>query len=478
MKKIFILLVLTPLNLFANEMKLDGVQTIFFNSSDNYVDFTIPVNIDPSEYILNINVAGADGGYAKSCYDLGHLDSGCSHANGGKGAEISATYYIGDDGIPLGKKLRFIVGEAGQNYSSTTPGPFRATAGAGGGGGSGVLYFSETGHWEPLIVTGAGGGGFVKEVVSIHIKHGQSATATDTSGVSATGTTIGNEGSGGKDGSGGSRAYLTESSAGGGYYGDAVTGDYVDWFDGFWGLGGGESKYGGNSCGNTGSLGGNKGRKGGFGCGSGGASWGNTTWSSGGAGGGYSGGGAFNSQKSGAGGSYINTDFSPFEIFKWTKHYSTNNPTNGYISYYFSYKNYNHSIDIKITDSDDYNLKSPSNIKLDVIKNGVGNLSIAFHTPFFYESCENNSESVKPLLINGISYTDITDISTYNYSNAHVLYSINTSSKAYFTSLDNFMLEVDEDNNYSLNMSMNYLGKNLTWEGHSINDGTINICWF
>ena len=116
----------------------------------SFTDYLIPSTIKK----VNLQIAGARG---ESEVFLGYT---CYRYFGGRGALISASFYVGDYACPTnnyvikpGGTLRFIVGRRGAKFSTSF---FMQGA---GGGGSAVLYKAPGSvNWVILMVAGGGGG--------------------------------------------------------------------------------------------------------------------------------------------------------------------------------------------------------------------------------------------------------------------------------------------------------------------------------
>ena len=92
-------------------------------------DFTIPSNTPYNA--IRFTLRGGDGGRARA------NSSGTCSAWGGDGAVVYFTVRIGDgeDEVPAGSSIRFIIGKAGDAHE----GSGASTRYAGGGGGTAVL---------------------------------------------------------------------------------------------------------------------------------------------------------------------------------------------------------------------------------------------------------------------------------------------------------------------------------------------------
>ncbi|MEL6330922.1 MAG: hypothetical protein AAFR38_14850 [Planctomycetota bacterium] len=238
-------------------------------------DFTIP-NLPGA--IIRFTVAGADGGDVL-------LDN--ASALGGEGASITIDVNVGSipGEIRPGGRIRFIIGEAGEDNGFTE-------GGAAGGGGSGILYEADAvgDDWIPVAVAGAGGGAYIGAGPSGPLQlPGKPALTIESGsdgGIGATGDAFAVPGAGGQPGDAGefntSASILLNPGAGGaGLFGSAVSPNPFSPF-----------AIMGYPSGGPGSR---VNSRGGWGCGGGGGGG----WSlafrgidgSGGGGGGYSGGG-------------------------------------------------------------------------------------------------------------------------------------------------------------------------------------------
>jgi len=251
-------------------------------------DYIIPGNIKQ----LKLEIAGGRG---ESEVFLGFT---CYRYFGGRGALISAGFYVGDYTCPTnnfvlkpGGTLRFIVGVRGDKNLVAV---ITNIQGA-GGGGSAVLYKAPgTSNWVILMVAGGGGGAGGFHNNGCGGNNGKDAELGPNGSIGA-GL---NPGAGGTNGNGGAAGGLIAGDAGGG--GGAFSN----------GANGTRPGIGGRSESTTGGAGGefSESQKisfGGFGFGGGGASA-----SAGGGGGGYSGGGGGgvavrNPGGGGGGGSFI-----------------------------------------------------------------------------------------------------------------------------------------------------------------------------
>ncbi len=300
-----------------DDLEDDGTATdISYNGS--YQDYIVPSDV--SKEYLYLVLKGGDGGKGKVIVT--------STGRGGEGANIEATFVIGDSGdsIPAGSVLRFVIGQEGK---SRTDDGF-ANSGTGGGGSAILLLEPNSDEWELLMVAGGGGGGWANNTGAK--SDGRGGRASEDGGNGKDGGAYAG-GNGGNNGRGGSRSEY--SSGGGGAY------------DG----GGSHSSSSGNGGGHAGwqQIGSNEapdlticpeGADGGcggddctpshgFGFGSGG--W--STMESGGGGGGYSGGGSGgNDAGGGGGGSYV-SDRAVAE--KKTSGGETDSPGNGAAVYQF-----------------------------------------------------------------------------------------------------------------------------------------------
>ncbi|MEM7310766.1 MAG: hypothetical protein AAF682_29095 [Planctomycetota bacterium] len=249
----------------VSDLVNDGkTYVIDFSGTDEV--YWIPDEFPPGA--IDLYVRGGQGGDATSL--------SCS-SDGGKGAEIWATFEVGNGSSKLkpGGQLRFVVGEAGED---------KYVGAAGGGGGSAVLYRSSTSSsWELLMVAGGGGGAHQDETyffICLNSEDGKNANVTAEGdpggGVSYTapigyGALPTTSGSSYLSGGGGGHGELSGdySGCGGPGYPDGGSGG-GSFADGGFGYGGGGSGTtgGGGGGGYTGGGGGASNREGG-----GGGSW-------------------------------------------------------------------------------------------------------------------------------------------------------------------------------------------------------------
>ena len=257
------------------------------SNSISFTDYLIPSTIKK----VNLQIAGGRG---KSMVSI---SSSCYRYFGGRGALISASFYVGDYSCPTNKyvikpggTLRFIVGGRGTQNNGIS----FFIQGA-GGGGSAVLYKAPGSvNWVILMVAGGGGGAGAFENNGCGGNDGRDAEL----GPDGSGGAGLNAGAGGTNGNGGAAGGAAAGDGGGG--GGAFSN----------GTDGARPGIGGKSGGVTGGQGGEATESsaisyGGFGFGGGGASA-----IAGGGGGGYSGGGgggnAFrNPGGGGGGGSFV-----------------------------------------------------------------------------------------------------------------------------------------------------------------------------
>ena len=132
------------------KLNADGYQHTISYLDEQYQDATIPSNV--SHDYLFLRAYGADGGYKRARSKPG----GSKNTDGGRGALVEGYFKVGsgENEIPPGSTVRFIVGQKGTNLSNAKDG------GAGGGGGT-AIAFKAPGkeRWHLLIVAGGGGGG-------------------------------------------------------------------------------------------------------------------------------------------------------------------------------------------------------------------------------------------------------------------------------------------------------------------------------
>ena len=271
------------------------------NATDSTVyDFLIPASADGK--ILYLLANGADGGANTS-----------DKRNGGGGATVSGMVKVGngDNELPVGSKVRFIIGrhgDSGYNHG-------------GGGGGTGIVALPKgSATWEVLLA--AGGGGGAGDDLS-----GRDAVAGTSGGwgLSESNEIVFRGGDNGKGGNVGNDQYR-DGGAGGGYLSDGE------------GLGRRGGKKARNDDGvPVGGRGGYDARHGGFGFGGGGAGrridplLGSVDHCGGG--GGYSGGGgSFDNGPGGGGGSYLGSSYLlPQKV--WFSNRGTLNPQQGFAEY-------------------------------------------------------------------------------------------------------------------------------------------------
>ena len=256
-------------SLFAQPELNDNGNSHDLNYTASVQDFIIPNDV--THNAIKFELRGADGGWADA--------SGCV-SPGGNGAEVSATFIIGNDAgqLPKGTTIRFIVGGEGQSNIGTL------SSAAGGGAGSAILAYLN-GQWEILAVAGGGGGAYQGFFIDcVDNNPGQGGRASENGGDGDGELVAAGGGSNGFGGAGGG-----ELSGGGG---------------GAFGPGGGSGNAGGSAGYPSGGIGGygTVAEDPGWGFGGGGG-----YTAAGGGGGGYSGGGGGGTTGSGGGGgSYLN----------------------------------------------------------------------------------------------------------------------------------------------------------------------------
>lgn len=260
-----------------------GVPTALYYSGAPQ-DYPIPADASGN---MTFICKGGDGGDAVLVASGSYGDYEMCRSNGGKGAEVTATFAIGTGTGELapGGTLRFIVGGAGQSGTSYVNFFYSGSEFGGGGAGSAVLYRSpsNTGDtcsdWQILVVGGGGGGAHTGATLLI-CGNGRPGDSGQTSTSGSSGGNSG--GAGGTNGSGGGGGH--NGTGGGGGANSAGT----------------AGSSGGAGC-PHGANGGGDARNGAYGFGGGGGADG-----AGGGGGGYSGGGGGgNSYQGGGGGSYV-----------------------------------------------------------------------------------------------------------------------------------------------------------------------------
>ena len=287
-------------------------QRISYNGT--YQDFKIP---DDFVGVIYFRMFGGDGGFADA-----QQDGSCLY-KGGAGAEVYQELIVGDgdNEIPAGSTIRFIIGGRGESQG-TNGGAVIVYYCGGGGGGTGILAKIND-NWVILSTAGGGGGAYAKVFNGFcaqENRHGGSGVT------SINGESVGDR-EGGVHGLGGQGPSSGKNGPGGGAFADGY--DYNQYEDtgkaGWFFIGGVGEPLGGK--GGTSST--NLAKDGGFGFGGGGVGQ-----ESGGGGGGYSGGAA--SSHGGGGGSYVNEDYS-------VDHYLKELPTtadvkDGFVQYRLEWK--------------------------------------------------------------------------------------------------------------------------------------------
>ena len=306
----------------ANKLKLQSDRNlVLFDSSDKIVwesgttltplitsdvqainadveaaqDFVIPEDVD-KKYI-RIRAEGADGGkkQVKEAWGTTRFT-----VNGGAGATIKGLFEIGtgENMIPPGAIIRFIVGKKGATRTGQT------TAGCEGGGGTGVIVKKpHDDKWYILLVAGGGGGAYSD--CCTDKQPGKEANISE-NGSSGGGS---NGGAGGKNGHSGDTPGWDQNGTG--FPGSGIKDLEPDWDENTLPRG---SSYG----------------SGPFGYGAGGG-----RGTSGGGGGGYSGGGSGSAyQEGGGGGSYINKSMAIEKSL--TANGTTSDTKDGYVKYKFT----------------------------------------------------------------------------------------------------------------------------------------------
>lgn len=143
-----------------NNFIIDGYYW-WLSYTGSYRDFIIP---DGQEgHPLFLEAQGGDGGKVNFSYDTN------KEGVGGGGAELEAKFMIGSgpNQIPVGSRIRFIVGQKGQSHTNNGE---NIKHGAGGGGATGVLFLppnltpstARPEDWVLLMVAGGGGGGYAR----------------------------------------------------------------------------------------------------------------------------------------------------------------------------------------------------------------------------------------------------------------------------------------------------------------------------
>ena len=296
---------------FANSGNLiddGGLYTVPSNDK-KYRDLIIPTNTSAKQLYLRLK--GADGGRVKAD---GFFGAGAFIIDAGAGATLPFLVEIGNNEgqIPPGSKLRFIVGEQGENAHATTIGCYNG----GGGGGTG-LAFQAPGtdtSWVLLAVAGAGSGahGRATEGSEGHQGHGVVARVAGK-----------DTGTGGSSYDGG----CTESaSGGGGAFENGENGDPM----GCTLVYGGEAGWPDGPDSGT-PTGGNGRFGGGWGFGGGGGNIGGSEDPTGG-GGGYQGGNAAEGVTGDGGHSFLNETYATGNAIT---NGTTESPADGFVEYKF-----------------------------------------------------------------------------------------------------------------------------------------------
>jgi len=312
----FISVSLAGLTLTNTALAQDGcLVPPLLNFTGGPQDYQIPLTANGT---MAFTCKGGDGGDAilEASGSFGPFE--LCRKNGGKGAEVGATFNIGTGNGELapGGTLRFIVGGAGQTGQKLLGFLNIGSDFGGGGGGTAVLYRApgnmgnSCNDWVPLLVAGGGGGAHQGAGIAFCAdgRNGSNASLS-TSGTGGGGNNAGFAGSGGAGGGCGTTGPGTTVSGGGG--GFAQSGQSC-------------GSFSGNAGCPSGSSGGNVARDGGYGYGSGGGAD-----RGGGGGGGYSGGGGGSaSWNGGGGGSYA----APFAVSP-TFRISGNSRRNGLINW-------------------------------------------------------------------------------------------------------------------------------------------------
>ena len=281
-------------------------QTI--NYSGEAVDYLVPANKEG--YFIYFHARGGGGGKATDEDDK----------NGGEGAFVTAGFKIGngDNEIPEGSLLRFIIGGKGQDSGSK---------GAGGGGGTAiVLQPPNSTDWDILMVAGGGGGGgggYEGDPGCSGTAGGDGCNDGSEKGEDGQGSSYGNGGAGNGGG-----AYSSGSTYEGSSY-------HIRDRDGKAGMTTGEPSGGSGGKGSNSAYGGF-----GFGGGGSGKKGGGIfeQWMMGGGGGGYSGGGSGGSGgvkgggAGGGGGSFLSSKYKKYDQ-KISRNGHTSNAKNGCVNY-------------------------------------------------------------------------------------------------------------------------------------------------
>lgn len=287
-------------------MACDG-NTVLVNYNGTFQDFAVPQSLDGEQ--IEFTAKGGDGGFARiknTIPLLGNMQICAS--DGGQGATANATFAVGqgNDEIPPGSLIRFIVGGKGAEGDAEIVIGNAFQYGGGGGGTAVLLQRPSSQDWELLMAAGGGGGAYQGMAFTFCVdnENGQGGQAGTSGGRGNGDIAPGNAGTGGQGGNAGGLFGVEIGGGGGGADTDGrgitcltlqIPPTVSEVGEGLAGATTGGS--GGQDDGCTGF----NFRNGGYGFGGGGAGFG-----SGGGGGGYSGGGGGGTTgRGGGGGSFV-----------------------------------------------------------------------------------------------------------------------------------------------------------------------------
>ena len=301
---------------------LKGTDRIaVLQNGEKPLDFMVPYNAT-AKY-LYLHAEGGDGGKRQVKEAWGNTRF---TVNGGAGATVKANFEIGtgDNMIPPGAILRFIIGKKGETRTAQT------TAGSPGGAGTAVLVKKPVaGDWHLLMVAGGGGGAY-SDCCTVKREGHQANTGKNGGQGGGSGGTGGTDGSYGREGS----KHEWTGTGGGGAYEDN------DWDTGQAGWKGARTGSSGSyvyhrSVLPTGGSANTDGASDNYVKGAWGFGGGGNGDTSGGGGGGYSGGGSGKSYyPGGGGGSYLNETFVRSKFMQANG--TTNDPEDGFVEYELS----------------------------------------------------------------------------------------------------------------------------------------------
>lgn len=295
-----------------DDLNLNNVtNNISLQNDTSYQDFIIPATADYNAIYLE--AYGADGGDATNI-----------STSGGKGAKIAGYLRLGDNAVPAGSTIRFIVGVKGGSKGEY-----------GGGGGGTAIAVKRKGEssWYLIMVAGGGGGAGLKTSGREGTTSTSGSNGKWTNAYSDNLTIDTNAGTNGNGGGVGTQ-YKGDAGCGGGIY---TAGEGLSDFGGSAGLTGDVPTGNAGGIGTQNQGGSANWANGGWGFGGGGAGYQpSSSQNTGGGGGGYSGGGSgINDGAGGGGGSYVNSAF--VENDTRTSNGNTSSPANGAISYRFDH---------------------------------------------------------------------------------------------------------------------------------------------